>query len=140
MNSYSTGGRIKMNIKLYKQQISELGVEGFQLEPKSLMEATSLLTKLKEYQKVLKQIKFNIRIDARKIRKEYINNIEKINESLKNNKKTDKEVRMAIKLLKIEKDEKIAPYDVLDNLIDNYIVQIEDSKIFLREYIKNQMK
>jgi len=129
-----------MNIKLYKQQISELGVEGFQLEPKSLMEATSLLTKLKEYQKVLKQIKFNIRIDARKIRKEYINNIEKINESLKNNKKTDKEVRMAIKLLKIEKDEKIAPYDVLDNLIDNYIVQIEDSKIFLREYIKNQMK
>jgi hypothetical protein len=129
-----------MNIKLYKQQISELGVEGFQLEPKSLMEATSLLTKLKEYQKVLKQIKFNIRIDARKIRKEYINNIEKINESLKNNKKTDKEVRMAIKLLKIEKDEKIAPYDVLENLIDNYIVQIEDSKIFLREYIKNQMK
>lgn len=129
-----------MNIKLYKQQISELGVEGFQLEPKSLMEATSLLTKLKEYQKVLKQIKFNIRIDARKIRKEYINNIEKINESSKNNKKTDKEVRMAIKLLKIEKDEKIAPYDVLENLIDNYIVQIEDSKIFLREYIKNQMK
>lgn len=129
-----------MNIKLYKQQISELGVEGFQLEPKSLMEATSLLTKLKEYQKVLKQIKFNIRIDARKIRKEYINNIEKVNESLKNNNKTDKEIRMAIKLLKIEKDEKIAPYDVLDNLIDNYIIQIEDSKIFLREYIKNQMK
>ncbi|MDZ4171305.1 MAG: hypothetical protein U1C19_04000 [Methanobacteriaceae archaeon] len=129
-----------MNIKLYKQQISELGVEGFQLEPKSLMEATSLLTKLKEYQKVLKQIKFNIRIDARKIRKEYINNIEKVNESLKNNKKTDKKARMAIKLLKIEKDEKIAPYDVLDNLIDNYIIQIEDSKIFLREYIKNQMK
>ncbi|MDP1553140.1 MAG: hypothetical protein Q8M06_09020 [Methanobacteriaceae archaeon] len=129
-----------MNIKLYKQQISELGVEGFHLEPKSLMEATSLLTKLKEYQKVLKQIKFNIRIDARKIRKEYINNIEKVNESLKNNKKTDKKARMAIKLLKIEKDEKIAPYDVLDNLIDNYIIQIEDSKIFLREYIKNQMK
>lgn len=104
------------------------------------MDATTILIRLKEYQRILRQIKYNIRIDARNIRREYITKTDELIESLKENKKSDKKIKEAKKKLLKEKEELVAPYDALDNLIDGYIIQIEDSKIFLREFIKNQVK
>lgn len=117
-----------------------MGIEGYEIKPKSLMEATNILVNLKEYQRILRQIKYNIRIDARNIRREYIAKIDEFNESSKNSKKSDKEIKKAKKKLIKEKEDLVAPYDALDNLIDGYIIQIEDSKIFLREFIQNQVK
>jgi hypothetical protein len=104
------------------------------------MDATTSLIHLKEYQRILRQIKYNIRLDARKIRREYITKIDVLSESFKENKQSDKKFKEAKKKLLKEKEELVAPYDALDNLIDGYIVQIDDSKIFLREFIKNQVK
>ncbi|MDO8871054.1 MAG: hypothetical protein Q7V10_09965 [Methanobacteriaceae archaeon] len=129
-----------MNPKHYKKQIEKLGIDGFEIKPESLMDATTILMRLKEYQRILRQIKYNLRIDARNIRREYITKTDELNESLKENKKSDKKAKEAKKKLLKEKEELLAPYDALDNLIDGYIVQIEDSKIFLREFIKNQVK
>lgn len=129
-----------MNPKHYKKQIEKLGIDGFEIKPESLMDATTILIHLKEYQRILRQIKYNLRIDARNIRREYITKTDELNESLKENKKSDKKAKEAKKKLLKEKEELVAPYDALDNLIDGYMVQIEDSKIFLREFIKNQVK
>lgn len=129
-----------MNPKHYKEQIEKLGIDGFEIKPESLMDATTILIHLKEYQRVLRQIKYNLRIDARNIRREYITKTDELNESLKEHKKSDKKAKEAKKKLLKEKEELVAPYDALDNLIDGYMVQIEDSKIFLREFIKNQVK
>lgn len=129
-----------MNPKHYKKQIEKLGIDGFEIKPESLMDATTILMRLKEYQRILRQIKYNLRIDARNIRREYITKTDELNESLKENKKSDKKAKEAKKKLLKEKEELVAPYDAIDNLIDGYIVQIEDSKIFLREFIKNQVK
>ncbi|MDO9044247.1 MAG: hypothetical protein Q7U35_02960 [Methanobacteriaceae archaeon] len=129
-----------MNPKHYKKQIEKLGIDGFEIKPESLMDATTILIRLKEYQRILRQIKYNLRIDARNIRREYITKTDELNESLKENKKSDKKAKEAKKKLLKEKEELVAPYDALDNLIDGYMVQIEDSKIFLREFIKNQVK
>ncbi|PKL67397.1 MAG: hypothetical protein CVV28_05910 [Methanobacteriales archaeon HGW-Methanobacteriales-1] len=129
-----------MNPKHYKEQIEKLGIDGFEIKPESLMDATTILIRLKEYQRILRQIKYNLRIDARNIRREYITKTDELNKSLKENKKSDKKSKEAKKKLLKEKEELVAPYDSLDNLIDGYMVQIEDSKIFLREFIKNQVK
>lgn len=129
-----------MNPKHYKEQIEQLGIDGFEIKPESLMDATTSLIHLKEYQRILRQIKYNIRLDARKIRREYITKIDALTDSFNENKKSDKKFKEAKKKLVKEKEELVAPYDALDNLIDGYIVQIEDSKIFLREFIKNQVK
>ncbi len=129
-----------MNPKHYKEQIEKLGIDGFEIKPESLMDATTILIHLKEYQRILRQIKYNIRIDARNIRRQYITKIDELSASLKENNKSDKKIKEAKKKLLKEKEELVAPYDALDNLVDGYIIQIEDSKIFLREFIKNQVK
>ena len=107
------------------------------------MESTSILMELKEYQKILQQIKFNVRMDARTIRRQYITKIEELAKSNKEAKKSEKntqKIKEAQKKLLKEKEDMLAPYDGLVILIDGYLVQIEDSKIFLREFIKKQVK
>ncbi|HSO25194.1 MAG TPA: hypothetical protein VLR54_01055 [Methanobacteriaceae archaeon] len=132
-----------MNPKLYKKQIEEMGIDGLEIKPNSLIDATSMLIELKEYQKILQQIKYNVRIDARKISKEYISKIDELNEQIKETKKSERKAKKnkeAQKKLLKEREDKLAPYDGLDILIDGYLVQIEDSKILLRDFIKKQVK
>lgn len=130
-----------MNPKIYKKQIEELGINGLEIKPESLIEATSMLIELKNYQNILMQIKYNVRIDSRNISKEYITKIDELNEHIEtNSERKTKKIKEAQKKLLKEKEEKLVPYDGLDILIDGYLVQIEDSKIFLREFIKNQVK
>lgn len=132
-----------MNPKIYKKQIEELGINGLEIKPESLIEATSMLIEIKEYQKILLQIKYNVRIDSRKISKEYITKIDELNEHIKetkNSERKSKKNKEAQKKLLKEREEKLAPYDGLDIIIDGYIVQIEDSKMFLRDFIKNKVK
>jgi hypothetical protein len=131
----------EVNPKLYKKQIEELGINGLEIKPESLIEATSMLIELKNYQNILMQIKYNVRIDSRNISKEYITKIDELNEHIEtNSERKTKKIKEAQKKLLKEKEEKLVPYDGLDILIDGYLVQIEDSKIFLREFIKNQVK
>lgn len=131
----------EVNPKLYKKQIEELGINGLEIKPESLIEATSMLIELKNYQNILMQIKYNVRIDSRNISKEYITKIDKLNEHIEtNSERKTKKIKEAQKKILKEKEEKLVPYDGLDILIDGYLVQIEDSKIFLREFIKNQVK
>ncbi len=131
----------EVNPKLYNKQIEELGINGLEIKPESLIEATSMLIELKNYQNILMQIKYNVRIDSRNISKEYITKIDKLNEHIEtNSERKTKKIKEAQKKILKEKEEKLVPYDGLDILIDGYLVQIEDSKIFLREFIKNQVK
>ena len=134
-----------MNPKLYQQQIDEVGIEGFKLEPSSLAGAMNLLIELKKGQRILQQIKYNLRMDMRSIRKEYLKKLDSLQESSKmmglfDKKLTDKEARKAKKILLMERDELISPYEGLEVLVDHYLIQIEDSKTFLAEYIQKSVE
>ena len=61
-----------MNPKLYRKQIAEIGIEDMEIDISSLQNAMETMSQLNELEKVLNQIKFNIRSDIRNLRVEYM--------------------------------------------------------------------
>lgn len=105
-------------------------------------EAGSTLVKLQKLQKILRQIKYNIRMDIRFIRKEYLEKIQRIQEPSKilglfskrrltKNKEID-----ARKSLITERNRKIASYESIESMIDNYLIQIDDLKVQIEDFIE----
>lgn len=132
-----------INPKMYSQQIDDLGIDGLVIDPSSLSEAMTLLIKLKRDLKMLQQMKYNIRMDMRKIRKEYLKKLDSLNDPVKrmgifDKKLTDKEFRNAKKILLHERDSVISPYEGLERLIDYYLQEIESSISFVKDYIHKQ--
>ena len=69
--------------KFYREQITNLEIEGLNLNVKSVADSLQLLVKLRKIEKTLVKIKYNIRMDMRSIRKEYLNRIEELNKPVK---------------------------------------------------------
>ncbi|MBM4240611.1 MAG: hypothetical protein FJ150_02920 [Euryarchaeota archaeon] len=129
--------------RLYSQQISEVGIEGMEINESSLAEAVSTLIKLKKSHKLLQQIRYNMRMDMRTIRKEYLDQIQAINDSSKKvgmfNKQLIRQKKIdANKVLITKRDEKLAPYEILERLVDDYIIQISDAVNRIEFFIKKQ--
>jgi hypothetical protein len=130
-----------MSPKFYQKQIEEVGIEGFEISPRSLSVAMALKIKLRKDQRLLQQIKYNLRMDVRSIRKEYLVKLNALKEPSKrmrvfNKKLTEKEARKAKKILTEERDEKIAPYDTLDRMLEHYLDEIENSKAYLDSFME----
>ncbi|MEW6010561.1 MAG: hypothetical protein AB1604_04640 [Euryarchaeota archaeon] len=132
-----------MNPKFYQKQIAEVGVDGMEIEPSSLAEAMSLLVKLRNYKKLLEKIKFNLHMDMRSIRKEYLEKIQSLKEEpsrrgLFRKNLTEKDKRSTKKNIYEERDRILAPYEALERLIEDYLDQIEDSKTYLELFIQKE--
>lgn len=132
-----------MNPKFYQKQIAEVGVDGMEIEPSSLAEAMSLLVKLRNYKKLLEKIKFNLHMDMRSIRKEYLDKIQSLKEEpsrrgLFRKNLTEKDKRSTKKNIYEERDRILSPYEALERLIEDYLDQIEDSKTYLELFIQKE--
>jgi hypothetical protein len=129
--------------KVYQQQIHDLGIEGLVVSPNNAGEASLLLDNLKEIEKVLGRIRHNIRIDIRAIRVDYMEKIKGIKDSSKVMGLYTKQRPMKDKIndkrnLIDERDLKIAPYESIEYTVDEYLKQIENVKIYLKNYSKNK--
>jgi hypothetical protein len=126
--------------KVYQQQLDEIGIDGMEIDISNIQKAMITLNELEEYEDVLKKMRHNIRMDIRNIRKEYIqmlNELDPSPEERKNQKA--KEVQKIIKKKKSivkKRDTKIKSYEIIENIVDNYLTQISDA----RNYIKNSIE
>jgi hypothetical protein len=133
--------KMVMSPKFYQQQIVDVGIEGLEIAPRSLADAMALKIKLRKDQRILQHIRFNLRMDVRSIRREYLDKLKSLKEPSKkmvvfNKKLTEKEVRKAKKALTEERDDKIAPYDALDRLVEYYLAEIDNSKVYINSFME----
>ncbi len=129
---------------IYRKQIEELGIEGMEIDTSSLKAVMDSLEHIEEMEKVLKMIRYNLRSDLRMLRADYIQRIRELEESAEKKgffgrKKSNKEIFKKKKALIKERNTTIAAYEVIEKMIDNYLSQIDDSRIFINRYIENKV-
>jgi predicted NAD/FAD-binding protein len=134
-----------MNPKIYRRQIAEIGIEDMVIDVSSLQKAMETMSKLDELEKVLNQIKFNLRTDIRNLRVEYMQLIQEADDlinqkSLFRKKKTMDDVVRRKKALKKERNTNIAAYEIIENLLNDYLKQIEESRIYIKNHIQMKVK
>jgi len=132
--------------KSYRKQLLDLGIEGMEIDVSTIDDAMNTLNELNEKEKILKKIRYNIRGDIRKIRLEYVTKlkqIDKINNNKKkglfSRKKSVSKITQEKKVLIKEKNLTIATYDVVENTIDDYLDQIENSKYYIKHSIERRV-
>lgn len=134
-----------MNPKYYRRQIAEIGIEDMVIDVSSLQKAMETMSELDELEKVLNHIKFNLRTDIRNLRVEYMQMIQEadglINKrSLLGRKKTIDDVVRKKKALKKERNTNIAAYEIIENLINDYLKQIDESRLYIKNHIQMKVK
>ena len=67
----------------YREQLENLEIEGLEIDVSSIRNAMEVLNSLEEYEKVLRQIRYNVRSDVRNIRMDYLHQLQKIESSNK---------------------------------------------------------
>lgn len=111
--------------RFYKEQVEELGTEGIEIDPSSEEEALKILREVEDGIRNLKRIRYNLHMDMRLIRREYLE------------KMRDPDIRGDVKrrrALMDERDNLLGPYEGVDRIIDTLLEQLEEASIFLREY------
>ncbi|WP_414468999.1 hypothetical protein [Methanobacterium sp. ACI-7] len=117
--------------KVYQKQIEDLGIEGKKIFPQSTHDAHIIFEELKYIEKVLDHIRYNIRMDTRAIRKEYIKKLNEVD--LNSSKNKIKQKRNLIE----ERDLKISQYESIIYTIDHYLKQIKDAKSYVLNFSQN---
>jgi len=131
--------------KSYRKQLLDLGIEGMEIDVSTIDDAMNTLNELNEKEKILKKIRYNIRGDIRKIRLEYVTKlkeVDKVNNNKKgffSRKKSVSKITQEKKVLIKEKNLTIATYDVVENTIDDYLDQIENSKYYIKHSIERRV-
>lgn len=111
--------------RFYKEQVEELGIEGIEIDPSSEEEALKILREVEDAIRNLKRIRYNLHMDMRLIRREYLE------------KMRDPDIRGDVKrrrALMDERDNLLGPYEGVDRIINTLLEQLEEASIFLREY------
>jgi hypothetical protein len=125
----------------YRKQLEELGIDGMEIDVSTMEKAMETLNYLGDLESVLKKFRLNIRTDIRQIRKDYLKLMKEIEEAPQKNRrfgrKSDKTTKK--KSLVKERTTKIAAYELVENMIDNYLVQIEDARIYIRKSIEKRV-
>jgi len=125
----------------YREQLEELGIDGMEIDVSTMEKAMETLNYLADLESVLKKFRLNIRTDIRQIRKDYLKIMKKVEESPKKSgffgRKSDKITKK--KSLVKERNNKIAAYELVENMIDNYLVQIGDARIYIRKSIEKRV-
>jgi len=126
--------------KIYEKQIQNLGIEGKEIFPKNKDEALILLDELENIEKILERIRINIRMDIRALRRDYMDKLREIGDfSRAEGKNVKKSLKNKIKEkrdLIDDRDLRIAPYESIEYLIDDYLKQINSAKSYVINYSK----
>lgn len=127
----------------YREQLENLEIEGLEIDVSSIRNAMEVLNSLEEYEKVLKQIRYNVRSDVRNIRMDYLDKLQEIENPKKKGlfgrEKSKDKILKEKKTLKKDRDLEIAAYDIVENMIDNYLGQIEDARDYIRHSIEKKV-
>lgn len=128
--------------KVYQKQINDLQIEGKNISPQDEEEARIIFDELTRIELILTRIRHNVRMDTRSIRMDYITKIGAIkNENFKNRRrKTLKNKIKEKKRLIDRRDIKIAPYESIEYLIDDYLRQITNAKKYLQNYTEKPLR
>jgi hypothetical protein len=136
------GDNFMFSIKRYSKQLLDLGIEGMEVDVSTINKAMNTLNELNEIERILKKIRYNVRADIRQIRRACMTKLKEVDESANNKKgiigrkKSVSKIIQEKKTLAKEKDLTIKTYEVVENTIDEYLDQIENS----RTYIKNSLE
>ena len=131
--------------KKYRKQLLELGIEGMEIDVSTIDVAMDTLNQLNEMEKILKKIRYNVRADIRRIRLEYVTKIERsgqicqVKKSVFLSKKSVSKITQEKKKLTKERNLTIATYDVVENTIDDYLDQIENSRYYIKNSIQRRV-
>jgi hypothetical protein len=131
--------------KSYRKQLLDLGIEGMEIDVSTIDDAMETLNKLTEMEKVLKKIRYNVRTDIRKIRLDYMAKLQEVDQSANQKsgifrrKKSVSKIVKEKKMLTKERNLTIATYDVVENTIDDYLDQIENSKFYIKNSIQGRV-
>lgn len=129
--------------KVYQQQLDELGIDGMEIDVSTIEGAMHTLNELEEYESILKKMRHNIRTDIRNIRKEYLLLIKELEPSPEEKqKRSAKEVQKRIKKKKSilkKRNTRISSYELIENMVDNYLTQIDDARIYIRNSIERRV-
>ena len=134
-----------MNPKIYRKQISEIGIEDMVIDVSSLQKAMETMSQLDDLEKVLNKIKFNLHTDMRNLRVEYMKKIQNVDESSKKKglfgrKISVDSIMKKKKTLKKERRANIAAYEIIENLVNDYLNQIEESRRYIKNYIQQKVE
>jgi hypothetical protein len=134
-----------MNPRIYRRQISEIGIEGMVIDVSSLQKAMETMSKLEEYEKVLNKILFNLHTDIRQLRVDYMKKMQEVDELSKKKgmmgrKKSVDDIVRRKKTLKKARKSDITAYEIIENLVNNYLKQIEESRIYIRNHIQKKVE
>nr|WP_319373300.1 hypothetical protein [uncultured Methanobacterium sp.] len=129
--------------KFYQQQLDELGIDGMEIDVSTIEMAMQTLNELEEYEDILKKMRHNIRMDIRNIRKEYLNILNELNptpeeKQKESARKVQKRIKKKKGILK-KRDAKIKSYELMENMVDNYLTQIDDARIYIRNSIETRV-
>ena len=134
-----------MNPKIYRKQIEEIGIEDKVIDVSSLQNAMQTMSELDELEKVLNKIKFNLHTDIRNLRVEYMHKIQEADELSKKKgvlgrKKSVENTVQKKKTLKKDRNANIAAYEIIEDLVNNYLAQIEESRRYIKNHIQKKVK
>ena len=131
--------------KKYRKQLLELGIEGMEIDVSSIDVAMDTLNQLNDMEKILKKIRLNVRADIRKIRLDYVTKLKAIDQSanvkkgILSRKKSVSSITEEKKKITRERNLTIATYDVVENTIDDYLDQIDNSKYYIKNSIQRRV-
>lgn len=133
-----------MSPKKYRKQITDLGIEGMEIDVSSIDKAMETLNELNNIEKILKKIRDNVKTDMRKIRRDYINELHELGVSSRSQgifhrKKSTQKLIKEKKAIENDRDSKMAAYEKIEDTANDYIDQIEDSKIYIADVIKKRL-
>lgn len=133
-----------MSPKKYRKQITDLGIEGMEIDVSSIDKAMETLNDLDTIEKILKKIKDNVKTDMRKIRRDYINELHELGVSSRSHglfhrKKSTRKLIKEKKAIENDRDNKMVAYEKVEDTVTDYIDQIEDSKIYIANVIKKRL-
>jgi molybdenum cofactor biosynthesis enzyme MoaA len=131
--------------KKYRKQLSDLGIEGMEVDVSTIDTAMDTLNQLNEMEKILKKIRYNVRADIRRIRLEYVTKLKEVDQSANvkkgifSKKPSIAKITEQKKKLTRERNLTIATYDVVENTIDDYLDQIEKSRYYIKNSIQQRV-
>lgn len=134
-----------MNPKLYRKQISEIGIEDMVIDISSLQRSMQTMSELDELESILSKIRYNLHLDIRNLRVEYMQRMQEAEEmvnqrSIFGRRKTTEDVVKKKRELKKERNADIANYEIIEDLVNSYLNQIEESRVYIRNHIQTKVQ
>ena len=130
---------------MYRQQLLDLEIDGFEVDVSTIDIAMETLNELNELEKILNKIRYNLRADIRVVRMDFMGRLQEIDKSadvkqgLFKRKKSVSQIVKEKKELTKERNLTIASYTVVENTIDDYLDQIEQSKYYIKNSIQHRV-